>query len=52
MSNFSIICNILCGVLWGINTGMAINKKGPEKWVHATLMIGFTGLAIARILGK
>lgn len=52
MSNFSIICNIICGVLWGINTGMAINKEGPEKWINTILMIGFTSLSIVGILGK
>lgn len=52
MSNFNIICNILCGVIWGINTGMTIHKEGSDKWINAILMIGFTGIAIARILSK
>lgn len=52
MSNFSIICNIICGVLWGMSTGLTIGKDGIDKWINGILAIGFTGLAIAGVLGK
>lgn len=50
MDNFSIICNILCAVIWSANFGVVVNKEdepGIIKVLYAICTIGFTAAAIA-----
>lgn len=48
MDNFSIICNILCAVIWSANFGVVVNKEdepGIIKVLYAICTIGFTAAA-------
>lgn len=54
MDNFSIICNILCAVIWSANFGVVVNKEdepGIIKVLYAISPIGFTAAAIFGVLG-
>lgn len=54
MDNFSIICNILCAVIWGANFGVVVNKEdelGIIKVLYAFCSVCFTATAICGVLG-
>lgn len=51
MDNFSIICDILCAVIWSASFGMTIDQQGITKWLNAACSVCFTAAAFCGVLG-